>query len=283
MPTGSTNATPRHRRPRPSRRRCHALDRLGDDHGREQPDGHDHLLPVRAGRDAQRNDSNNVYTNVVTVNGAGTYPTAMGTNPGGFKPTATGTYEWVAVYSGDTNNPGVTSPFGSEPEVSGPLVSISTTPGGPVIINSISSGTDLTDSATLSGGYNTGRHAHLLPVRAGRDARPATTATTSTPTRCTVNGDGDLHHGHGHQPGRLLCRRRLGNLSVGGRLQRRQQQRRARSAPFGSRAARTSTAARRTCRSTKTADQVEHRWRADGRLHGHDHQQRHGHRQRPDA
>jgi hypothetical protein len=45
-----------------------------------------------------------VYTDVVPVSGAGTYTTAIGTNPGGYLPTATGTYLWKAVYSGDSNN-----------------------------------------------------------------------------------------------------------------------------------------------------------------------------------
>ena len=46
-------------------------------------------------------DSNNVYSDTVTVSGDGTYTTSMGNNPGGYAPTAPGTYEWVAVYSGD--------------------------------------------------------------------------------------------------------------------------------------------------------------------------------------
>ncbi len=61
-------------------------------------------------------DSNNVYSDSVTVAGDGTYTTSMGNNPGGSAPTAAGTYQWVAVYSGDSENAGVTSPFGSEPE-----------------------------------------------------------------------------------------------------------------------------------------------------------------------
>ena len=49
--------------------------------------------------------STQVYTeDVVTVSGNGTYTTAAGTNPGGYVPTATGTYQWVAVYGGDANN-----------------------------------------------------------------------------------------------------------------------------------------------------------------------------------
>jgi hypothetical protein len=53
-----------------------------------------------------------VDTEAVTVNGDGTYST-----PTGFVPTAAGTYQWVATYSGDANNNGVASPLGSEPEV----------------------------------------------------------------------------------------------------------------------------------------------------------------------
>src|SRR5205823_14065507 len=41
---------------------------------------------------------------------------ATGTNPGGYLPLTAGTYQWVAVYSGDTNNNSVVSPYGDEPE-----------------------------------------------------------------------------------------------------------------------------------------------------------------------
>ena len=34
----------------------------------------------------------------------------------GFLPTVAGTYQWVASYSGDSNNSPATSTFGSEPE-----------------------------------------------------------------------------------------------------------------------------------------------------------------------
>jgi hypothetical protein len=62
------------------------------------------------------NNSNNVYSDTVTVNGDGTYDMSTGTNPGGYAPTATGTYQWVAVYSGDSGNNATTEPFGSEPD-----------------------------------------------------------------------------------------------------------------------------------------------------------------------
>ena len=70
-------------------------------------------------------DSNNVYSDTVTVNGDGTYTTSMGNNPGGYAPTAAGTYQWVAVYSGDaSNNGGLRAPFGSEPETVGSACSV---------------------------------------------------------------------------------------------------------------------------------------------------------------
>ena len=96
--------------------------------------------------------SNNVYSDTVAVNGNGTYNTATGTNPGGYVPTGPGTYEWVAVYSGDPNNNGVADAFGAEPEsVKAPPPSLSTTPGGPVTLGGMSR---LTDTATLSSGDN---------------------------------------------------------------------------------------------------------------------------------
>jgi hypothetical protein len=57
-----------------------------------------------------------VYTDTVTVNGNGTYSTASGNYPGGYLPTAAGTYQWIAVYSGDGQNAPLTSKFGDEPE-----------------------------------------------------------------------------------------------------------------------------------------------------------------------
>src|SRR5262249_56386825 len=90
-----------------------------------------------------------VYTNVVTVNGNGTYDTSTGTNPGGFVPTTVGTYEWVASYSGDANNNPVTSPLGDEPETVIPTTPMITTvaslTGGNVVGSAM-----LNDSAVLS-------------------------------------------------------------------------------------------------------------------------------------
>jgi SdrD B-like domain/Prealbumin-like fold domain len=72
------------------------------------------------------NNSNNVYTDSVSITGNATYTTSMGNHPGGYVPTAAGTYQWVAVYSGDTKNSPMTSPYGSEPEtVTGSPITIS--------------------------------------------------------------------------------------------------------------------------------------------------------------
>ncbi len=98
-------------------------------------------------------DSNNVYSDTVTVSGNGSYATSTGTNPGGYMPTLTGTYQWVAVYSADGNNSAATGSFGSEPEAVGlPTPSITTTPS-PTIVP-LGTAASLTDTATLAGGAN---------------------------------------------------------------------------------------------------------------------------------
>jgi hypothetical protein len=93
-----------------------------------------------------------VYTNVVTVNGNGTYDTSTGTNPGGFLPDTVGTYHWVASYSGDANNNSVTSGMADEPETVIKATPMITTVPGPTVV--LGSGVALTDTATLSGGFN---------------------------------------------------------------------------------------------------------------------------------
>lgn len=62
-------------------------------------------------------DSNNVYSDTVTVTGNGSYDTALGTNPGGYFPTVAGTYEWLANYSGDGGSNAPIHGTVSEPEV----------------------------------------------------------------------------------------------------------------------------------------------------------------------
>jgi len=113
-------------------------------------------------------DSNNVYSDVVAVNGNANYSTATGTTPGGYLPTVTGTFQWVAVYSGDHNNAMVSSAFGDEPET----VSTSTPVGaggfatigfwhnqnGQAVINSFNGGS----TQTLLGNWLATNFPHLF-------------------------------------------------------------------------------------------------------------------------
>jgi uncharacterized repeat protein (TIGR01451 family) len=60
--------------------------------------------------------TNPVFTNVVTVTGAGTFhSTDAGTTTGSAVPTMVGIYQWVVSYSGDLNNSPVSSTIGQEP------------------------------------------------------------------------------------------------------------------------------------------------------------------------
>jgi hypothetical protein len=99
--------------------------------------------------------SSAVYTDVVTVNGDGTYTTAAGGNAGGFLPTATGTYQWVVVYAGDTLNKPATSPFGSEPWTVGTQTpTIIITVPTPTAVTLSTGAVVLKDAATLQDGNN---------------------------------------------------------------------------------------------------------------------------------
>jgi hypothetical protein len=93
-----------------------------------------------------------VYTDVVTVNGNGTYTTASGDNPGGYLPLIAGSYLWSATYSGDSNNNSAMDDGRNESETVSPTgPEINTVAGAPVVIGS---GAALTDTAVLSGGFN---------------------------------------------------------------------------------------------------------------------------------
>ncbi len=87
-----------------------------------------------------------IFTSVKTVAGNGDYTS------GSFTANAVGTYQFVAVYSGDTNNAGATSACGAANE------SVVVTPAAPVIVTVASApvpvGGTVTDTATLSGGVN---------------------------------------------------------------------------------------------------------------------------------
>jgi uncharacterized repeat protein (TIGR01451 family) len=83
-----------------------------------------------------------------TVAGNGVYPSPT------IVVSATGTYHWIAVYSGDTNNVGTTTACGApneNPIVSPRPTSLTTNAGGPFVL--AADGTvALSDTATLSGG-----------------------------------------------------------------------------------------------------------------------------------
>ena len=57
-------------------------------------------------------NGNLLTTEAVPVSGNGTY-----TTPSGYTPSIAGTYQWVASYSGDGNNNGVSTTYGNTPEV----------------------------------------------------------------------------------------------------------------------------------------------------------------------
>ena len=69
----------------------------------------------------------------------------------GYTATATGTDYWVATYNGDGNNASVTSAVASEPVVISPATPSIATSQSPA---SATVGTAISDTATVSGGYN---------------------------------------------------------------------------------------------------------------------------------
>ena len=120
-------------------------------------------------------------TQTASVNGNGTY-----TTPAGYTPTAAGTYQWVASYSGDANNSAIPNTTeGNEPEiVSLASPTLVTTAGGTVVLGS---GDKLTDSATLAGGYNPTAPSHLFSMpRMARWWTPKRTRSTAATTPTTL-------------------------------------------------------------------------------------------------
>lgn len=139
--------------------------------------------------------SNNVvYTNVVTVDGNGTYTTASGNNPGGYLPTVTGAFWWRAKYSGDANNAQAIDNGQNETQhVLRANPGISTVAGSTVTLGS---GQKMNDSATLTGGYNpTG----LITFRL-RNSSDIVLYTNSV----VVNGAGPYDTTAGDNPGGYL-------------------------------------------------------------------------------
>ncbi len=121
-----------------------------------------------------------VDTETVIVNGNGTYTTPTGFAPG----TASGTYQWNAIYSGDANNnraSDVNNPT-EQVTVIVPVLTLSTTPT-PDTVTLGTTPVTLNDTADLEGGLNpTGRITFTLFHNGG--GTPVNTETV------TVNGDG---------------------------------------------------------------------------------------------
>ena len=139
-------------------------------------------------------------TETVTVSGNGTY-----TTPTGFTLPTTGavpgTYQWNASYSGDANNSPV-SDIGSVKErvfVSAASPTIATTPSPTTVTLSDLTPPILTDSATLSGGFNpTGSITFTLFQNGGttpvdtETVNVASNGTYTTPTGFTLPTTGTV-------------------------------------------------------------------------------------------
>ena len=98
--------------------------------------------------------STKVDTETVAVNGNGTYTTAAGyTLP--TTGTATGTYQWDATYSGDTNNNAVSDNNSANEQVAVSAASptLTTTPSSTSVTLGRRTVT-LNDTAVLAGGYD---------------------------------------------------------------------------------------------------------------------------------
>jgi hypothetical protein len=124
----------------------------------------------------------------VTVTDDGTY-----TTPQGFTPSQAGTYWWTASYGGDSNNTPVASGCDQE--------SVTITPASPAIATSPNASgtgtvgsTTVTDTATLSGGYNpTG----TIEFQLYSDPNCSTRVDDET---VTVTGDGSYTTPQGFTP-----------------------------------------------------------------------------------
>ncbi|MGH9124725.1 MAG: beta strand repeat-containing protein, partial [Acidimicrobiales bacterium] len=120
-----------------------------------------------------------VFTSTVQVDGNGTYE-----SPTQFTPTEAGSFDWVAVYSGDTDNASAASTCGDE--------TVDVTAGSPTLLTteaspSVPLGGTLFDDATLSGGSSpTGTITFSLfgPNPDGCGGTPAFTSMA------TVDGNG---------------------------------------------------------------------------------------------
>jgi hypothetical protein len=131
-------------------------DKVGDQatiSGGSSPSGTITFYLFAPGVTPNATNSNNVYSDTVTIAGAGTYTTASGTNPGGYASASVGTYQWVAQYSGDGTNSAAPSSFGDEPVTvtkATPTLGLQHDDASDVV------GGFINDTAIVSGGFNPG-------------------------------------------------------------------------------------------------------------------------------
>jgi subtilisin family serine protease len=111
-------------------------------------------------------------TETVAVNGNGTYRT-----PAGYLPSSTGSYQWVASYSGDAGNAAASASGTESVSKASPTIVMQASPGGQV-------GVVLTDTATLSGGYSVNGGTITFTLTAPNGAQ------TVLPPVPVTNGDG---------------------------------------------------------------------------------------------
>ena len=137
-----------------------------------------------------------VYTSgAVSVGLDGNYHSGTGPNPD-----AVGTWEWLAVYSGDSNNDGTNSGCSAEPVTvtqASPGINTTATPANEVV-----GGGTLSDSATLTGGDSpTGTVTfYLFSPTETCSTTPAAGSYVYTSGAVSVGLDGNYHSGTGPNP-----------------------------------------------------------------------------------
>ena len=159
---------------------------LGHLEHRLQPERDDRLLPVQPEPDLLHHARRGTYTfhQQFSVDGNGSY----GPTTGGPTPNSAGTWHWLAVYSGDSNNTGSNSGCTSEPvttEKASPSVDTQANP-----TTGTAGGSTLADSATLSAGYNPGGTIDLLPVQPEPDLLDHADGTYTFHQLFSVDGNG---------------------------------------------------------------------------------------------
>ncbi len=124
------------------------------------------------------------FTSVIDVSAAGSFLSAP------FTPSALGAYSWSASYSGDTNYTAVTgtcAAAGQRSTVSQASPTLTTTASAATTL-----GSDVSDTASLSGGYRPGG---TITFKLYGPQHPACTGTPAATTTANVNGNGSYSSG----------------------------------------------------------------------------------------